>query len=106
MTRGDIFQVKLPQLRSGGHVQGGRRFAVVLQIDELLGLSTVVVAPTSTRARPATFRPEIEIGGDPTRVLVEQLRAVDATRLTELAGRLNPEEQGRVDDAVALVLGL
>lgn len=106
MTRGDIFQVGLPQSSGGGHQQRGRRFAVILQIDELLELSTVIVAPTSTQTRPATFRPEIEIGGEPTRVLVEQLRAVDVARLGRFAGRLNADEQARVDDAAALVLGL
>ena len=106
MTRGDIYEIRLPQARSGGHEQGGRRYAVILQIDELLELSTVLVAPTSTKARPATFRPEIEIGSDATRVLVEQLRAVDVGRLVGVAGHLSTEEQGRVDDALALVLGL
>ena len=106
MTRGDIFQVRLPQRRGGSHRQGGRRFAVILQIDELLALSTAIVAPTSTQAGPATFRPEIKIGGEPSRVLVEQLRAVDVARLGGFAGHLCADEQGRVDDATALVLGL
>ncbi|WP_235856957.1 type II toxin-antitoxin system PemK/MazF family toxin [Occultella glacieicola] len=59
-----------------GHEQAGRRFAVVLQSDDL-PLSTWVVAPTSTGRREASFRPEITIAGAPTRVLVEQLTAVD-----------------------------
>jgi mRNA interferase MazF len=36
---------------------------VVLQADELLTLSTVIIAPTSTRAHPASFRPEVQIDG-------------------------------------------
>jgi mRNA interferase MazF len=44
---------------------------VVVQADELLGLSTVLVAPTSTRARPAPWRPHIQIAGSQTRVLTE-----------------------------------
>lgn len=106
MTRGDVYEVSLPATSRGGHEQSGRRFAVIVQVDELLALSTVIVAPTSTKARAATFRPEVTIGGEPTRVLVEQLRAVDSKRLRSLAGRLNGEEQARVDDALALVLGL
>lgn len=106
LSRGDIFEVRLPRAGRGSHRQAGRRFAVVLQITELLELSTVIVAPTSTKVRPATFRPEIEIGGEPTRVLVEQLRAVDVARLGAFADRLSTEEQARVDDAAALVLGL
>jgi mRNA interferase MazF len=79
---------------------------VVVQIDALLGLSTAIVAPTSRSAAPATFRPEIELRGEQTRVLVEQLRALDVERLEELAGRLTADEQSAVDDALLLVLDL
>jgi len=78
----------------------------VVQADELLGLSTVLVAPTSTRARAATFRPSIEIDGSETRVLVEQTAAVDPERLGESAGRLAVEELLAVDEALRLVLAL
>ena len=79
---------------------------MILQADALLGLSTAIVAPTSRSAAPATFRPEIELRGERTRVLVEQLRAVDLERLGELAGRLTVAEQQSVDDALLLVLDL
>jgi mRNA interferase MazF len=79
---------------------------VIVQADELLGLSTAIVAPTSRSAAPATFRPEVEIDGHPTRVLVEQLRAVDLDRLDRHAGRLTLEEQRSVDAALELVLAL
>lgn len=51
-------------------------------------------------------RPEIEIDGISTRVLVEQLGAVDVNRLGHLAGHLGPEEQWGVDAALLTVLGL
>jgi mRNA interferase MazF len=104
MTRGDVYRVRLRRER--GHQQRGSRYAVVVQADEFLTLSTAVVAPTSQSALPATFRPEIEIAGARTRVLVEQLRAVDLDRLGKQAGRLAPDEQRAVDEALELVLGL
>jgi mRNA interferase MazF len=104
VTRGDIFRVRLAKGR--GHEQRGPRYAVIVQADELLGLSTAIVAPTSRSAAPATFRPEIEVAGEVTRVLVEQLRAVDLDRLEQHAGRLNAEEQRGVDAALELVLAL
>lgn len=104
MTRGEVYRIRLPARR--GHEQSGPRYAVIVQADELLGLSTAIVAPTSRSSAPATFRPEIEIGGEATRVLVEQVRAVDVERLDRLAGRLSAAERGAVDDALALVLGL
>ena len=104
MTRGDVYRVRLPKGR--GHEQRGPRYAVIVQADELLGLSTAIVAPTSRSAAPATFRPEVQVGVEATRVLVEQLRAVDISRLVEHAGRLTPEEQQAVDGALELVLAL
>jgi len=104
VTRGDVFRVRLPTGR--GHEQQGPRYAVIVQADELLGLSTAIVAPTSRCAAAATFRPEVEIEGLLTRVLVEQLRAVDLDRLDRHAGRLTLEEQREVDAALELVLAL
>jgi mRNA interferase MazF len=89
-----------------GHEQAGARYGVVVQADELLALSTVIVAPTSTRALPASFRPEVEIGGELTRVLVEQLGAVDPSRLGESNGFLTRSEISEVDRALGVILAL
>lgn len=78
----------------------------MLQAGDLLALSTVIVAPTSTRAQPASFRPEITVRGGRTRVLVDQLTAVDRTRLGGRATTLTWQELGDLDAALALVLGL
>ncbi len=104
MTRGEVYRLRLPARR--GREQAGARYGVVLQADEFLGLSTVIVAPTSRSAARATFRPQIELGGEFTSVLVEQLRSVDVERLGAFAGRLSPAEQRGVDEALALVLDL
>lgn len=104
MTRGDVYRVRLP--RSSGREQHGARYAVLVQADELLGLSTVLVAPTSRSAAAASFRPEIELRGEHTRVMVEQMRALDASRLDDFAGRLSTSEQRAVDEALELVLAL
>lgn len=104
MTRGDVYRVRVGPAK--GHEQQGARYGVIVQAEELLGLSTVIVAPTSRSARNATFRPEVSVGGQTTRVLVEELRVLDLERLSEFAGRLDAEEQRAVDDALELVLGL
>ena len=104
MTRGDIYRIRLPAAH--GRKQAGRRFGVIVQADELLGLSTAIVAPTSRSAAAATFRPEIDLANERTRVLVEQLRAVDVDRLGKFAGRLTVHEQQAVDEALTLVLDL
>ena len=102
--RGEVYRLRSPR-GARGHEQAGIRYAVVVQSD-LLPLSTWLVAPTSTSARAATFRPEVSIDGRPTRVLAEQTSAVDPQRLGESAGHLSFEELRQVDAALRLVLGL
>ena len=104
MQRGDVHRLKLP--KGVGHEQHGERYGVVVQSDVMLPRSVVVVAPTSRSAKPASFRPEIEVAGDHTRVLVEQLGAVDVQRLGRRIGRLTAAELWSVDDALLTVLGL
>lgn len=104
MLRGDVYRFRPP--KGVGGEQQGDRFGVVVQADAFLPRSTVIVAPTSVSARPASFRPEIEVDGVTTRVLVGQVGAVDGSRLGDLSGHLSPEELWGVDDALATVLGL
>jgi mRNA interferase MazF len=68
--------------------------------------SVVLVAPTSTSARAASFRPELDVAGRRTRVLVEQLGAVDVNRLDDHVGRVTSGEQWQIDAALLTVLGL
>jgi len=104
VRRGDIHALRLP--KGTGHEQSGRRYGVVVQSDALLPRSVVLVAPTSTSARSASFRPEIEIKGTRTRVLVEQVGAIDLSRLGDLVGHVTPEGQWGVDASLLTVLGL
>jgi mRNA interferase MazF len=104
VLRGDVYRFKVP--KGVGHEQHGERFGVVVQANEFLPRSVVIVAPTSRSARAASFRPEIVVNGETTRVLVEQLGAVDVRRLGQLSGHLSPEELWGIDDALLTVLGL
>ena len=103
--RGDLYWLKATK-DVRGHEQAGARYAVVLQSDDL-PLSTWIIAPTSTGRRAASFRPEIDINGTKTRVIVEQLTVIDPqTRLGDFAGRLSSSEMQAVDGALQVVLGL
>lgn len=102
--RGDV--VRLGAARDArGHEQRGSRYAVIVQNDAL-PLSTLVVVPTSTAARAASFRPEVTIGGVATRVLTEQIAAVDPTRLGDIVGHLTRSELEAVESALRTVIGL
>lgn len=92
--------------RTAGREQAGRRYAVVVQSDDLWLLNTVIVVPTSTSARAATFRPEIVVAGERTRALCEQIRTVDAERIGDAVGTLTLDELSRVEDALEVVLEL
>jgi mRNA interferase MazF len=105
VVRGEVFRLSAPR-GARGHEQRGARYAVVVQADEFLDLGTVLVAPTSTSARPTSFRPTIAVTGEETRVLVEQTTVVDPQRLGRSAGRLGASELRAVDEALMLVLGL
>ena len=105
MVRGEVFRLPAPR-RARGHEQRGARYAVVVQADELLGLSTVLVTPTSQSALAASFRPVITIAGAEARALVEQTTVVDPERLGNSAGRLSASEIHALDEALALILGL
>jgi mRNA interferase MazF len=104
VLRGDVYRFRIP--KGTGHEQHGDRYAIVVQADEFLPRSVVIVAPTSRSARAASFRPESDIAGESSRVLVEQLGAVDSQRLGELAGHLTHEEIWGIDEALVAILGL
>jgi mRNA interferase MazF len=91
VLRGNVHEFRPP--RGIGHEQQGRRYAVIVQADEFLPRSVVLVAPTSRSAKPASFRPQIDVLGETTRVLVEQVGAVDAGRLGDLVARVSPDQQ-------------
>ncbi|MEU0481354.1 type II toxin-antitoxin system PemK/MazF family toxin [Streptosporangium sp. NPDC006013] len=103
-VRGDVYRLRAPK-NAVGHEQRGERFAI-LQSDRLAHISTMLVAPTSTSAAPSIFRPEIELDGTTTRVMVEQTVAIAPIRLGDFAGRLSRYELDKVSKALRLVFAL
>jgi mRNA interferase MazF len=105
MIRGEVFRLQAPRRPRGRELEGPR-FGVVVQADELLGLSTVIVAPTSRGAASTRWRPQLAVAGEQTRIVTEQLRAVSPDRLGDSHGLLSFEELREVDRALGIVLGL
>ena len=102
--RGDIHSIKGAKGRRG-HEQGGGRFAVIIQSDDVLR-STVIVAPTSTSSAPGLIRPEVVLVGETTRVMVEQMMAVDWSRLGDPVAHLTHKDLHAVDVALRNVLSI
>jgi mRNA interferase MazF len=104
-VRGDVYQLRAVR-DAIGHEQQGARYAVVLQSDDL-HLSTAIVAPTSTRAHPYVFRPEVTVRGTTTRLMLDQLRAVDVEKaIGDHVGRLPVEEMIDVSRLLRAVLDI
>ena len=104
MRRGDVVRFRLP--RGVRHTQHGDRYGVIVQADEFLPRSVVIVAPTSKSARPASLRPQAHVEGETARVLVEQLGVVDISRLGNLVAHLTHDEMWGIDEVLTVVPGL
>jgi mRNA interferase MazF len=105
VIRGAVYRVDLGEGRRG-HEQRGRRYGLVLSPTDM-AWSVATIVPTSTRAQPAVFRPEVELGGVPTRFLVDQLRSIDVRFVDgEPAFFLHRDELEEVQVAVTRYLGL
>lgn len=82
-------------------------YVVVVSDEPFNHLSTVVVVPLSTGAKQASFRPQFRFGGETTRALPEQIRALDRRRLKEYRGNIaGTSFFGALRQAVRLVLAL
>ena len=79
---------------------------MIVQADDLLALSTVVICPTSASTPAASFHPEVSVGDEPTRVMCEMVGVVDARLLGQQVGHLTLDEMRGVDDSLLLVLDL
>ncbi len=103
MIRGAVYRVDLGAAR--GHEQRGRRLGVVLSpTDSALNIATIV--PTSTSAQASRQRPEMEIAGRPTRLLVDQIRSIDTDYiLGEPVDFLSRFDLALLEEAVIRYLG-
>lgn len=70
-----------------------RRPAVIVSPDDMnQSLPRLIVAPLTTHGRPLGCRPEISFKGKQARILLDQIRCIDKSRMV---GRM-----GKIDQAV------
>jgi mRNA interferase MazF len=85
VSRGDIWLVSLDPT-VGGEIKKSRP-CVVLSPPEMHDfLRTVIVAPMTTKSRPAPFRVPLAHAGKKGLILLDQIRAVDKSRLARKMG--------------------
>jgi mRNA interferase MazF len=105
MIRGAVYPVDLGDAKRG-HEQRGRRLGLVVSIEQN-AWSTVTILPTSTRAQASVFRPPAVIAGRETRILVDQVRTIDASYIAgELVDYLSRDDMAEVEHALSRYLGL
>jgi mRNA interferase MazF len=105
VIRGAVYPVDLGQDKRG-HEQRGKRFGLVVSIqrDEA---STVTIMPTSTSAQASVFRPQLEIAGRPTRILVDQIRPIDTMYiLGDVVDYLARDDMAQVEYVLARYFGM
>ncbi|MDD3228985.1 MAG: type II toxin-antitoxin system PemK/MazF family toxin [Oscillospiraceae bacterium] len=109
ILRGDIYYADLNP--TVGSEQGGVRPLVILQNNVGNRYSPTVIAAAIT-ARPKKPLPtHARIGHVCGRlkesfVLLEQIRTIDRSRLREYVGRLSTQEMKKIDEALAISVGL
>lgn len=104
MIRGAVYRVDLGRARS--QEQGGKRLGLVLSPSDS-PLSVVTVVPTSTSAGPSVHRPEFEVVGRLTRMLVDQIRPLDVNYVVgDPVDYLTRDQLGEVELALAHYLGV
>jgi len=74
---------------------------VIVQADDLLRLSTVIICPTSQSTPSASFHPEVTVCDESTRVMCEMVGAVGTQALGTHVGHLALDELRAVEDALA-----
>jgi mRNA interferase MazF len=88
VARGDIWLVNLdPTL--GSEIKKSRPCVVVSPPEMHDHLRTVLVAPMTTKSRPAPFRIALSHGGKRGLILLDQVRAVDKLRLVRKLGTIS-----------------
>ncbi len=87
VARGDIWLVNLDPT-VGSEIRKQRPCAVISPPEMHDHLRTVLVAPMTTKSKPAPFRIPITHAGKKGLILLDQIRAVDKLRLVKKTGRL------------------
>jgi mRNA interferase MazF len=107
LKRGDVVT-----LAAGGGFGGKPRPALIVQGDEFARLGTVAAALfTGTLTGAANVRPRFQPDQEngliaPSELMVDILVTVRRERVGNVIGRLNEDQMGSVDAALAVFLGL
>jgi mRNA interferase MazF len=89
VKRGEIWLVNLDPT-VGSEIQKTRPCVVISPPEMHDYLRTAMIAPMTTGSHPAPFRIPVRHGGKSGLVLLDQIRAIDKTRLVKRTGTVGP----------------
>jgi len=96
----DVYLVNLDPI-TGLEIKKNRPCVVISPTEMNSVLGTVIVAPMTTTLRGYPSRLEIRFQNKFCEICLDQLRAVDETRLSKASlGRLKPDEAAEVKDTL------
>lgn len=109
IKRGEVYYADLNPVR--GSEQGGIRPVVIVQNDTGNRFSpTTIVAALTSITKKHTLPTHVAVDCDflekKSIVLLEQIRTIDKSRLTDYLGSLNNETMDRIDQAIEISFGL
>lgn len=95
VKRFEVYLVKLDRT-VGSEIQKTRPSLVVSPDEMNRFLSTIIVAPMTTKGRPYPTRVPCKFKGKRGYVVLDQIRTVDKSRLLKRVGRIDSETQSAV----------
>lgn len=88
VRRGEVYWVALDPT-VGTEIKKTRPALVISPDDMNAVLPRVIVAPLTSKGQPLGCRPEVLLAGKRARILLDQLRCVDKTRLAGKLGEVD-----------------
>ncbi len=89
VKRGEVYWVALDPI-IGSEIKKTRPALVVSPDDMNAALPRVIVAPLTSKGQPLGCHPEVSFEGKHARILLDQLRCVDKSRLAGKLGAIEP----------------
>ncbi|MEY2911288.1 MAG: type II toxin-antitoxin system PemK/MazF family toxin [Dolichospermum sp.] len=100
VNRFDVFLVNLdPTI--GSEIKKTRPCLIISPNEINHYISTVIVAPMTTKGQPYPTRVTCQFQGKEGQIVLDQIRTIDKIRLVKLLGQITTEEQKAVLDILA-----
>lgn len=91
VKRGEVYWVNLdPTI--GTEIKKTRPALIVSPDDMNTALPRVIIAPLTSKGQPLGCRPEVEFAGKSARILLDQLRSIDKSRLAGKMGEIDLQQ--------------